>query len=122
MKKLNLNLLTRESVVNLIDEYQINVCEVILEKGETIEVWCRDGDYENLLIDSDISVGKTYNRKKEFIFDDDYEPVGLDYNDYIETVELIQDGKSYYYPVYCAYNGCGAEDAIAILNPVELKI
>lgn len=120
MKKLNLKNITEENTKEICEEYQINACEVVLENGEVIKVWCCDGDFESLLIDSDIEVGNTYNREKEFNFNDDYEPVGLDYNDYIETIELIQNGVSYYFPVYCAFNGVGAEDALAIFNPTTV--
>ena len=117
---LNLKNLKNENIKDICKEYNINVCEVMLN-DEEIEAWCHDGDLEDLFIASDIKIGNAFNKAKIFNFDDDYEPVGLEYNDYIETIELIQDGISYYFPVYCAYNGYGAEDAIAILNPVEIK-
>lgn len=120
MKKLNLKNITEEKTKEICKEYQINVCEVFLDNDETIIVWCCDGDFESLLIDSNIEVGNPYNIEKTFDYDEDYEPVGLEYNDYIETRELIQDGVSYYFPVYCAYNGSGAEDAIAIYNPTTV--
>lgn len=104
-----------------VDEYGINTSEVELANGNLISVWCWDGSLDTLLNDFGIKIGKRYNKEKVFDFNEDYEPVGLDYNDYIETVELIQNGISYFYPVYCAYNGVGAEDAIAIFNPVEVE-
>lgn len=109
------------SAEQFVEEYEINTSEVELSDGNLIIVWCWDDSVDTLLIDSGIKIGGRYNKEKEFNFDEDYEPVGLDYNDYIETVELIQNGISYFYPIYCAYNGCGAEDAIAIFNPVEIE-
>lgn len=120
MEKLILKNITKENTKEICEKYQINVCEVELGNGEQLKVWCCDGDFGQLLIDSNIKVGNTYDREKEFDFDDDYQPIGLDYNDYIETLELIQDGESYYYPIFCAYNGTGAEDAIAIFNPTTV--
>lgn len=120
MAKLILKNITEENTKEICKEYQINACEVFLDNDETITVWCCDGDLDDLLIKSNIKIGNRYNKEKTFDYDDDYEPVGLDYNDYIETVELIQDGISYYYPIYCAYNGSGAEDAIAIYNPTTV--
>ena len=120
MKKLILKDLIEENTKELCEERMINVCEVFLDDGETIIVWCCDGDFEDLLIDSNIQIANVHNKEKVFNYDDDYEPVGLDYNDYIETVELVQDGISYYFPIYCTYNGSGAEDAIAIYNPTTI--
>ena len=117
--KLILSNLTKDNTRELVQRYQINETSVTLEDNSEILVWCWDGDLDTLFDDSDITVGKIFNREKEFNFDENYNPVGLEYNDYIETLELLQDGLFYYFPVYCAYNGVGAENAIAIFNKLN---
>lgn len=119
MKQLKLKDLTKENTRELIKEYNINECEVTLKDNSKILVWCWDSDLDTLFDDLVITVGQTVNKEKEFNFDDNYNPVGLNYNDYIETLELIQDGVTYYVSVYCAYNGVGAENALAIFNRIE---
>jgi hypothetical protein len=98
----------------------VSVPEEATQKVAELMTAACDGDFEDLLIDSNIQIANVHNKEKVFNYDDDYEPVGLDYNDYIETVELVQDGISYYFPIYCTYNGSGAEDAIAIYNPATI--
>lgn len=119
--KIALNDVNKVSAELLVDEYEINTSEVELADGTLIDVWCWDDSIDTLFIESGVKIGNRYNKEKVFNFDEDYEPVGLDYNDYIETVELIQNGISYFFPIYCAFNGCGAEDAIAIFNPVNIE-
>jgi hypothetical protein len=102
-------------VDEIIKEY--NLCTEIREiDGHQIELWCYDEDLSILFTDFGIGVGKSFNVENVFNFDDDYNPVGLDYGDYIETVELHQNGNTYLVPVYCAYNGCGADYAFAIFE------
>lgn len=104
-----------EFIDGLIEKYSL--CTEIREiDGHEIELWCYDEDLAELFSDFGIGVGKSSNVEKVFNYDDDYNPVGLDYGDYIETVELHQNGNTYLIPVYCAFNGCGADYAFAIFE------
>ena len=112
---------TDSFIDNLIKEY--NLCVDKMEiYGQKIELWCYDSDLEQLFDDFGIEVGKKSDVKKEFKFDDDYNPVGLDYGDYIETVELHQNGNTYLVPAYCAHNGCGADYAFSIFETEKTEI
>lgn len=113
---LRLDDLNKEMVQAICDEYQINVCTVETEDGDELEVWCWDSDLEELLDDSDIEVAGFVDEEKVFDYDDDYNPVGLDYGDYIRTAILIQDGEEYRVREYCVFNGVGAENALAIMS------
>jgi len=105
-----------EYVDKVIDEYNINAVKIDIDDHE-IEVWCYDEDLAELFSDFGIGIGKVVDFAKEFNFDEDtYEPVGLDYNDYIETVELHQYGKTYLCRAYCAHNGVGADYAFALFD------
>ena len=99
----------------IIKEYHICVDNRIID-GHRKELWCYDDDLAELFRDCCIGLGLASKVEKIFLFDDDYNPVGLDYGDYIETVELKQNGNTYLVPVYCAYNGCGADYAFAIFE------
>jgi hypothetical protein len=104
-----------EFIDNLIKEY--NLCTEIREiDGHQMELWCYDDDLATLFYDFGIGVGNSFNVEKVFNFDDEYNPIGLDYGDYIETVELHQNGNTYLVHTYCAYNGCGADYAFAIFE------
>ena len=102
----------------IVNEYVICRDTIENEYGQ-IELWCYDDDLARLFYDSGIGVGKSFNIEKVFNYDDNYNPVGLNYGDYIETVELKQNGKSYLVPVYCAYNGVGADYAFAIFEATK---
>lgn len=102
-----------EYVNKIIKDY--NICTYAVDGGN-LEVWCYDDDLATLFSDFGIGVGKTVHVDKQFNFDDDYQPVGLDYGDYIETVELHKNGNSYLCRAYCAYNGVGADYAFALFD------
>lgn len=103
---------------DLIKEH--NLCTEVIEIDEhQIELWCYDEDLSQLFNESGIGLGKSSNVEKVFNFNEDYEPVGLDYGDYIETVELKQNGNTYLVPVYCAFNGVGADYAFAIFEATK---
>ena len=91
-----------------------NIC--VDNKTTELELWCYDDDCAELFNSFGIGVGKVVEFEKLFAFDDDYQPVGLNYGDYIETVELHQNGHTYFVPVYCAYNGTGADYAFALFE------
>ena len=102
-------------IAYLIGKYTL-ATDTIEVDGRTIKVWCYDDDLATLFDDNGIGVGRSFNVEKVFNYNEDYEPVGLDYGDYIETVELHQNGNTYLVPVYCAFNGCGCDYAFAIFE------
>lgn len=102
-------------VDSIIDEYTINAVKITIDDHK-IEVWCYDEDLAQLFNDSGIGIGKVTELNKVFNFNDDYEPVGIDYGDYIETVELHQNENTYLCRAYCAYNGVGADYAFALFD------
>ena len=105
-------------VNEIIKEYTI--CTYDVDDGD-LEVWCYDDDLATRFSDFGIGIGKTVHMAKQFNFNDDYEPVGLDYDDYIETVELHQNGNTYLCKTYCANNGCGADYAFALFDIEKVK-
>ena len=100
---------------DLIEEYWICVDTIEID-GHEIELWCYDDDLSALFTENGIGLGRSFNVEKVFNFDEDFQPVGLDYGDYIETVEFKQNGNTYFVPVYCADNGCGADYAFALFE------
>ena len=103
-------------VDKIIDEYSICVDN----RTTGLELWCYDDDLTQLFTDYGIGIGKVVDFAKQFDFDDDYQPVGLDYGDYIETVELHQNGNTYLCRAYCGYNGGSADYAFALFD-IEKK-
>ena len=104
-----------EFVESLICEYTICTDTIEID-GHEIELWCYDSDLEDLFYDHGIEVGKALNVEKTFDYDEDFQPIGLDYGDYIETRELVQNGKTYLVPIYCAYNGSSCDYGFAIFK------
>jgi hypothetical protein len=107
-----------QKLKKIIREYDICTDTTENEYGE-IELWCYDNDLAKLFSDSGIGVGISSDVAKEFKYDGNFQPVGLRYGDYIETVELKQNGKTYLVPVYCAYNGIGADYGMAIFEATK---
>lgn len=103
-------------VDEIIREY--NIC--VDDKTTGLELWCYDDDLAELFTDFGIGIGKVVGFGKEFNFDKDYQPVGLTYGDYIETVELHQNGKTYECNAYCAHNGVGADYAFALFDMIKV--
>ena len=105
-----------ELLCDIVEEYNINA-DIVHVDGRNEEVWCYDDDLTELFSDSGIGIGKVVHFENKFDFDEDtYEPVGLDYDDYIETVELHQNGNTYLCKAYCAHNGVGADYAFALFD------
>ena len=102
-------------VDDLIKKYNLCTGDRTINE-ELIELWCYDDDLAKLFSDFGIGIGMSFNVEKVFKVDNNYQPVGLNYGDYIETVELIQNGNVYHVPVYCAYNGTGADYAFALFE------
>lgn len=103
---------------NIAKEYYICIDTTENEYGE-IELWCYDDDLARLFHDSGIGLGNTSNVEKIYKYDGNFQPLGLHYGDYIETIELKQNGKTYLVPVYCAYNGIGADYGMAIFEATK---
>lgn len=103
----------------IIKDYNINAVTMDID-GHEVELWCYDDDCAELFSDYSIGLGRTIDFAKKFDFDVDYQPVGLDYGDYIETTELKQNGNTYLCKVYCAHNGVGADYAFALFD-IEKK-
>ena len=99
-----------EYVTEIANEY----CICVDNKTTEFELWCYDDDLAQLFTDNGIGIGKVVDFEKEFNFDDNYEPLGIEYGDYLETVELHQNGKTYLCKTYCAYNGDSADYAFAL--------
>lgn len=98
---LNLANVTEEIMEKLQAEY--NLC------GSDEGYYCCDADMEEMLDDSNIALGERIDIKHDFDYDDNYEPIGFNYGDYLYTQELIQNGITYLCKVYGAYNGCGVD-------------
>ena len=104
-------------VNKIIKEY--NIC--VDSKTTGLELWCYDEDLAELFNGFGIGVGKVVRFGTKFDFDEDYQPVGINYGDYLETVELHQNSHIYECKVYCAFNGVGADYAFALFD-IERKI
>ena len=109
-----------EFIDDLVEDYTLATDTIEIDDHE-IELWCYDDDLATLFDDNGIGVGRSFNVEKVFNYNEDYDPVGLDYGDYIETVELHQNGNTYLVPVYCAFNGVGADYAFALFEAEKAK-
>lgn len=102
---------------DIVWKYRIDTICSIKIGDSRIETWCLDGNLEQLFADFGIEVGKVIHAVKKFDYDEvTYEPIGLNYGDLIETVELHQNGETYLCDAYCVNNGCGAEYAFALFE------
>ena len=75
-----------------------------------------DGDLEELFDDSNITVGETLYKVKDWEYDEDCWLIGCEDGDYLETIELIQNGKTYYCQVFSDCCGDGLDYMLALLN------
>lgn len=125
MLKLRQKFMSLERQNELLEIYDINTAWVSVPKrnGRTksVDVWDYDNNLAQLFADSEIEVGRSCNVEKQFKTNEYNNPVGLNYGDYIETVELKQKGKSYYVPAYCINNEKGASYGLAIFERVKVK-
>lgn len=107
-KILNLENVNRMDMNRLADEYNLCVNN---------NHYLYDGDLEDLFYDSKITVGKTLYKAKDWRYDEDgCCLIGCEEGDYLETIELIQDGKIYLCQVFCEYSGCCPDYMLALLN------
>ena len=100
----------KENINQLTDEY--NLCVVNNH-------YLFDEDLEFLFCNSDIEVGETLYEVKNWKYDEDGWLVGCEDGDYLETIELIQDGKTYYCQTFSDKCGDGLDYTLALLNIVR---
>lgn len=87
---------------------------VYVEPLKTVTCFCYDDDLARFFKDAGITLGMSHNVRKKFEVDQDGEVVGLKHGDYIEQLELKQNGNTYLVPVYCCWNGCSLDYGIAL--------
>lgn len=75
-----------------------------------------DGDMESLFNDSNIEVGKVLFKAKDWGYNEDGWLIGCEDGDYLETIELIQNNKTYLCQVFSDYCGDGLDYMLALLN------
>lgn len=104
---MKLNLEDLSNIEELTEKYNLNVVN---------NRYCYDDDLAELFTDSNIGMGMVHNFRMALKIDEDYNPITCNYRDYLETIELKQNGTSYYCPAYCEHNGSGADYALDINN------
>ena len=67
-----------EFIDDLVEDYTLATDTIEID-DHTIELWCYDDDLATLFDDNGIGVGRSFNVEKVFNYNEDYEPVGLDY-------------------------------------------
>ena len=98
----------RENIYELAEEYNL-----IVNNNHFLF----DGDMENLFYDSGITVGDTLYKAKDWKYDEeDCWLIGCEDGDYLETLELIQNGKTYLCQVFSDCCGDGLDYMLALLN------
>lgn len=75
-----------------------------------------DGDMEELFSNSNIEVGQTLYKAKDWKYDEDGWLIGCEDGDYLETIELIQKGKIYLCQAFSDFCGDGLEYMLALNN------
>lgn len=101
-----------DTLILLQAEYNRNLNVVYNENGS--QCLCMDADYEDLFTHSHIDYLYRVNEEKRFKYNEGYEPVGCDYGDYLRTEVYEQNGIKYGIPVYCVFNGSGADEGLAL--------
>lgn len=101
----------RENINKLIDEYTLCTNN---------NHFLFDGDLEDLFNDSNIEVGKTLYKAKDWKYNEDGWLIGCEDGDYLETVELIQNGEIYLCQVFSDRCGDGLDYMLALLNASRL--
>lgn len=75
-----------------------------------------DGDLEDLFYDSKIKVGNVLYKAKDWEYDEDCYLTGCEDGDYLETIELIQNGKTYLCQAFSDCCGDGLDYMLALHN------
>lgn len=97
----------QENISRLVEEY--NLCT-------NNNHYLFDGDLEELFSDSNIRVGKTLFKAKDWCYDEDGYLTGCEDGDYLETIELIQNGTTYLCQVFSDNCGDGPDYMLALNN------
>lgn len=103
---LKLNNVT-ENIGQLIEEYSLCVNN---------NHYLLDGDLEELLSLSNITIGQTLYKAKDWSYDEDGWLAGCSDGDYLETIELIQNDKTYLCQVFSCNCGDGLDYTLALEN------
>lgn len=97
----------QENINHLVEEY--NLCT-------NNNHYLFDGDLEELFSDSNIRVGETLFKAKDWNYDEDGYLIGCEEGDYLETIELIQNGKTYLCQAFSDNCGDGPDYMLALNN------
>ena len=104
--KLNLENVNK-NIDKLVEEYHI--CE-------NNNHYLFDGDLEDLFYDSNIKVGDTILQAKDWSYYEDCGLTGCKDGDYLETIELFQNGNKYLCQVFSNCCGDGLDYMLALHN------
>lgn len=96
-----------DSIEKIFYDYNINISN---------NRFILDGDLEELFSDSDIEIGKVVNKGKQWSYDEEGEVIDCLEGDYLETIELIQNGVTYHCQVFAEWGGCCLDYALALRN------
>lgn len=76
-----------DTLIPLIDDYNLCVSNIFY--------YLFDTDLENLFADSNIKIGQTLHKAKDWKTDNEGWIVECQDGEYLESIELIQNGKTY---------------------------
>ena len=79
-----------------------------------------DGDLETLFSDSNIVVGDIFHKVKDWEYDKDGYLIGCKDGDYLETIQLIQNGNIYLCQTFSDCCGDGLDYMLALENVSRL--
>ena len=75
-----------------------------------------DGDLETLFSESNIVVGETIHKAKDWTYNEDGWLTGCKDGDYLETIELTQNGNTYLCQAFSDCCGDGLDYTLALTN------
>lgn len=102
----------KENINQLVDRYNLCVAN---------NHFLLDSDLEELFYNSNIKVGRTLYKEKDWKCDiEDGCLVGCEDGDYLETIELIQDGKIYLCKAFSDECGCGLDYTLELMNVLKM--
>lgn len=105
-----------ESIDKLADEYHL-VSATNSRYSFSSNYYLLDGDLEDLFYHSNIEIGKTLYKAKDWKYDEDgLWIINCEDGDYLETIELIQDGKTYICQACSLKCGDGLDYMLALSN------
>jgi hypothetical protein len=101
----------KENIDELVNKYHICVSN---------NNYLLDGDLEELFYDSNIDVGETIYKAKDWEYGEDGWLIGCEDGDYIEAIELIQNGKTYLCKVFSDRCGDGLDYTLALSHMLRV--